>query len=248
MPRSVRLAAWGTAVLRGESGVSAAVAAVTRDDEPHDVGGLAEASDLATLLTWLPGRSTSMRVALPVPGDVGALPGPSSFNLEALDSGECALADPGVGMVPVVTEFGSEWEPGAMVTWHVHEVSSRRTSEWGSLGEAERALAQALREATEVLATLDVARWRDDAATRILSVRDGALPRDVLPPSSDPRAVRVLGTAARVRAIVALAAEDDGAAISGWEAHRRAEALIGLDGVARRAMAAAVDASLAPAR
>jgi len=248
VPRSVRLAAWGTAVLRGEAGVAAAVAAVTRDDEPHDVGGTPEAPDLASLLTWLTGRATSMRVALPVPGDVASLPGPASFNVEALDAGECVLAEPSIGVVPVVTEFGSAWEPGAMVTWHVHEVSPRRTADWSSLGEAERALALALAEATDVLATLDVARWRDDAATRILSVRDGGLPRDVLPPTSDARVVRVLGTAARVRAIVALAAEDDGAAISGWEAQRRAQALTGLDGVARRAMAAAVDPSLAPVR
>lgn len=248
VPRSVRLAAWVTAALRGEVGVPAALAAVTRDDEPHDVGGAPEVSDLASLIGWLTGRATWLRVALPVPGDVAALPGPPPFNVEALEAGECVLADAAVGLVPVVTEFGSEWEPGAMVTWHVHEVSVRRTADWGSLGEAESALARALSEATDVLATLDVARWRDDAATRILSVRDGGLPRDVLPPTSDPRAVRVLGTAARVRAIVGLAAEDDGAAISGWEAERRSTALTGLDGVARRAIAAAVDPSLLPVR
>lgn len=256
VPRSVRLAAWGSAVLRAEVPVAAAVKAVTRDDEPHDVGGDASpagAADLASLLSGLPGRAASLRVVLPVPGDVLGLPGPAAFNVDALDAGEGVLTDPtgtepALGLVPMVTEFGSEWEPGAMVTWHVHEVAPRRVIDWGSLGEAERALRLALTQATEALATLDVARWREDAADRIAAVRDGGLPRDVMPPTSDQHAVRVLATAARVRAIVALAAEDDGATISGWEATQRMQALIDVDGVARRAMAAAVDTTLIPAR
>jgi hypothetical protein len=256
VPRSVRLAAWGTAYLRGEVPVEAAVTAVTRDDEPHEVGGgsaPAGVLDLATLLASLAQRASSLRVVLPIPGDVRGLPGPSVFNVAATDVGEGVLTDPAepasaVGLVPAITEFGSAWEPGAMVTWHVHDVASRRVTDWGSLGEAERALRHALIGATEALASLDVARWREDAADRIASVRDGSLARDVVPPTSDQRAVRVLATAARVRAIVALASEDDGAAFSGWEATQRSRALSGVDGIARRAMAAAVDATLIPAR
>src|SRR5207342_3261379 len=37
LPRSVRLATWGTALLTGGVPMSAAVAAVSGDDEPHDV-------------------------------------------------------------------------------------------------------------------------------------------------------------------------------------------------------------------
>ena len=258
VPRSVRLAAWGTAALRGEVPFGAAVAAVSRDDEPHDVGGDAAdpgVVDLVGLLGWLAGRTSSLRVVLPAPGDVMGLPGPPAFNADAIDAGEAVVTDgagatpgPAVGVLPAVTEFGSAWEPGAMVTWHVHAVEPRRVTDWGSLTEAERALRQALLQATEALASLDVARWREDAADRIAGVRDGGLPRDAVPPGTDQRAVRVLATAARVRAIVALASEDDGAAISGWEAAKRVEALTGVDGIARRAMAAAVDSSLVPAR
>lgn len=252
VPRSVRLAAWGTAVLRGEVPVKAAVVAVTRDDEPHDVGGDAVPPgvlDLSTLLVSLAQHASSLRVVLPVPGDVLGLPGPATFNTEVIDVGEGVVTDgtdptSALGLVPAVTEFGSVWEPGAMVTWHMHPVAARRVTDWGSLSEAERALRQALLQATDALASLDVARWREDAADRIAAVRDGGLPRDAVPPSSDQRAVRVLATAARVRAIVALASEDDGAAISGWEATQRSQALVGVDGVARRAMAAAVDATL----
>jgi hypothetical protein len=56
----------------------------------------------------------------------------------------------------------------------------------------------------------------------------------------------VLATAARVRAIVELASEDDGAAVNGHEAARRAEALRGLDAVSRRAMVAAINGMLDP--
>lgn len=257
VPRSVRLAAWGTAALRGEVPSAAAVTAVSRDDEPHDVGGDAAGPgvvDLVGLLGWLATRTSSLRVVLPAPGDVMGLPGPPAFNADAIDAGEAVVTDGGsqtglgLGLLPAVTEFGSAWEPGAMVTWHVHAVEPRRVTDWGSLTEAERALRQALLQATEALASLDVARWREDAADRIAGVRDGGLPRDAVPPGTDQRAVRVLATAARVRAIVALASEDDGAAISGWEAAKRAEALAGVDGIARRAMAAAVDSSLVPAR
>jgi hypothetical protein len=93
---------------------------------------------------------------------------------------------------------------------------------------------------------LDVARWRDDAAEAISAVRDGVLAPDALPPSASPRSLRVLATAARLRASDHLAVVDDGAAVSGYEATRRAQALRGLDGVARRAMTAAVNAVLEP--
>ncbi len=256
VPRSVRLAAWGTAVLLGEVPVKMAVRAVTGDDEPHEVGGDAAPAgvlDLPTFLTLLTERATSVRVVLPAPGDLLGLPGPAAFNTDATEVGEGVVTDTrdpasALGLVPAVTEFGSVWEPGAMVTWHAHQVESRRVTDWGSLAEAERALRQALTQSTEALASLDVARWREDAADRIAAVRDGGLPRDAVPPSTDQRAVRVLATAARVRAIVALASEDDGAAISGWEAAQRSQALAGVDGVARRAMAAAVDATLIPSR
>ena len=52
--------------------------------------------------------------------------------------------------------------------------------------------------------------------------------------------VRVLTSAARLRAIVALAAQDDGAAVNLWQADQRSTALRGcVDRMARRAMSAA---------
>lgn len=237
-----------------------AVRAVTGDDEPHEVHaevevaavlGLAPKGGLLELLSALSRHGTlSMSVALPVPGEVIGLPGPPDFNTAALEAGECLLVGegpgPAIGIVPEVTEFGSVFEPGAMVNWHAHAVGRRRVRDLGSVVEADRELRTALTEATQELARLDIARWREDAADRVAAIRDGGLERGMLPPTTPRRCVRVLATAARVRAIVELASEDDGAAVTGHEAIRRAAALKGLAAVSRRAMVAAVNGMLEP--
>lgn len=255
LPRSARLAAWGTAALRGEVPVAAAVAAVQRDDEPHTVAGDVPATDLVELLaTWAAAGHRGLRLVLPVPGDVTGLPGPAAFNVEALDAGEAVLTDDEDaagrrwGVVPDVTEFGSALEPGALVTWGMAAVHAPAAPPSLALADAERQLTRSLGTALDELARLDVARWREDAADRIAAVRSGALPRDAVPASLPPRALRVLGTAARLRGIVALAGEDDGAAVTGWEARARTGALRDVDAVARHAVVAAVNAALEPVR
>lgn len=263
VPRSARLAAWGTAALRGECAWTDAVRAVVRDDEPHTVdteqvqGAVlpSEGSDgVFRLLRFLHhSAADTLRVVLPAPGDVLGLPGPPAFNEEAAVAGECVLVDfgprtPGYGLVPTIEAFGSAYEVGHLVTWTLTHTNPLRVTDVGSLAEADRALKEALGEAIETLATLDVARWREDAADRIAAVREGVLAPNSLPRGAPPRAVQVLSSAARIRAIVALAVEDDGAAISGHEAQRRAQALRGLDAVARRGIVAAVNAVHEPVR
>jgi hypothetical protein len=239
---------------------AAAVRAVTGDDEAHEVHaeievaavlGLPPKAGLLELLGALLRHGVpGLVLALPAPGDVLGLPGPPSFNEAAAQAREAVLIipdhGPAFGLVPQVIEFGSVWEPGAMVTWHAQAVGRRRVTDLGSVAEADRELRSALNEATAELARLDVARWRDDAADRVAAIRDGGLDRGMLPPSVPQRCVRVLATAARVQAIVQLAAEDDGAAVTAHEALRRAETLRGLDRVTRRAMAAAVNGMLDP--
>jgi hypothetical protein len=261
LPRSVRLAAWGSAVLAGAVDVPTAVRAVTADDEPHAVApaaggtaadlGLSPAAGLAELLSALGARgSRRLRVVLPTAGDPLGLPGPPAVNVAAIDAGEAVITDPAVrplALIPDVTEFGSTWEPGTLVRWYVHAADDRPVVDADGIADADRALRRALAAATDELVRLDLARWREDAAERLAAVRDGGLDRRLLPPSLPAPCLRVVATAARVRAIVALAAEDDGAAVSGTEMVRRAETLRGLDGVARRAMATAVNAAAATA-
>jgi hypothetical protein len=263
LPRSARLAAWGAAVLAGRETAPDAVRAVCGTDEAHVVHGLpgldgapgAEGAGpgVAELLEALRSAGAAgLRVALPAPGDPFGLPGPAAFNVEAVDAGEAVLVEGelllphGVGrlgLVPEVTEFGSAWEPGATVAWRAEPVHAPPAPEATTLSDAERSLRTALADATRALADLDVARWREDAADRIAAVRDGALGRSELPPGTDPRALRVAASAARVRAIVALAVEDDGAAVTGFEATARARSLRAVDAVARRALAVAVNAA-----
>jgi hypothetical protein len=253
LPRSVRFTTWTTAVLRGDATLTEAADAIQGTDEPHTVVHEDDDSDLCRGLERLLERAERVAVALPVPGHALGLPGPPQFNTLALEAGECVLVDlrggwtgasvDAVGLVPDVVEFGSVLEPGAMVTWHVHPTARPRVVDLGSLAEAERALREAMLTATQALTSLDVARWRDDAADRIAAVRDGGLDRRVVPASTFPRALRVLASAARVRAIVELATQDDGAAINGWQANHRTAALREVDQVARRAMVAAVNVS-----
>jgi len=253
LPRSVRLALWGTAVLGDRVTAVDAVEAVTGADEPHTAEGddVLPLRDDGTVLTDLLGQlhagCAGLRAVLPVPGDVLGLPGPRAVNELALDAGEAVVTVPRVpgeavwALVPLVTVFGSELEPGAAVHWRVQRTAGLAATDFAGLSEAERALRTALVESTEALTALDVARWRDDAADRIAMVRDGGLPRGAVPSGTPGRVVRVLSTAARVRAIVALATEDDGAAVTGYDAAGRARSLREVDRVARRAMVAACD-------
>jgi len=257
LARSALLVAWLGAALAGRVPTERAVRLVEASDEPHVVAAadsappLDDCDDLESLVPALRRHgATGLRLVLPVPGDALGLPGPSDVNTEALDAGECALTVGGspLALVPEVEAFGSAYEPGYLVTWQVHACDPVRVTDVGSLGEAERLLREALMAATSALDGLDVARWRPDAAGRIGSLRSGRGPADLLPPGSPPRAARVLDLAWRVRGIIELAREDDGGAVSGWEAMRRAEALRGLDDVSRRAVVAAVNAPLEPGR
>jgi hypothetical protein len=237
----------------------AAVRAVTGEDEPHQVeaagGGPARLSSgggVPELLAALAALGvTGLRVVLPRPGDILGLPGPPDFNRAALGAGECVLTEPlpdgsAWGLVPEITAFGSQWEPGTMVTWRVHGIRPRRVTDIGGLAEAERELREALRTAAETLTELEVSRWRDDAADRIAALRGGGLPASALPPTAPQRSAAVLATALRVGAIIELAAEDDGGAVSLHEAQARRQTLRGLDRITRRAVTAAVNALLEP--
>lgn len=235
LPRSVLLALW----LQGDARHAASV--VAGDDEPHDVTG-GRYANLDELLDDLAERAWDVTAVLPAPGD--ALVGPP----DAVAAGECVLVhgDEGrsLGIVPEIRRFGSRWEPGAMVVWHAHEIDDWRTAfrgTVGSLDEAEQDLREGLLLATEALVDLDVARWRPDAAERIAAVRDGSLPADRLPAglTAWPQRVRVLTQAARLRAIVGLAAEDEGGAVNLWQSDQRSTALREVDRLARRAMTAA---------
>ena len=115
-----------------------------------------------------------------------------------------------------------------------------------TLAEADRDLAVALREATDLLADLDLARWDPDSAEAVDLLRRGRLDGDGLAPGYPNRAHEVLARARRLRAIVELAGRGDGAAVTAGESAARVAALIPLDRAARYAEMAAYNAVLEP--
>jgi hypothetical protein len=254
LPRSVALAVWLQEVGVRPEHVGRARRTIEGDDEPHTVqegdGAGLEATTLLDLLHGLSGSPCTTAALLPVPGDVAGVP--STAAAGALEAGECVLVhsrDRSFALVPEVVEFGSSYEVGHLVTWRVEKVQDwrlRLPGVVGTLSEAESALRQALLGATDALAGLDVARWRPDAADTIAGLRSGADPGWHLPVSLAPRALRVLATSMRLRAIVGLATTDDGGAVSLWQADQRTAALRHIDHAARRAVAAATVSATLP--
>jgi hypothetical protein len=233
--------------------------AVQGEDEPHRVlvgdgagpAGLPEtgaapgaaAPGLADLVAaWASGPRTVSAV-LPVPGDAAGTPAVVAQHAQA--AGEAVLVttpDGSWAAVPEVQRFGSVYEPGHLVTWRVLAVPDWEhalISHLGSLADAEHDLTRALARATDALVTLDLARWRPEAAEQIAALRSDAHPGWRLPPGTEQRRVRVLTTAVRLRAIVALATADDGAAVNVFQADQRTGALRDVDHAARRAIAVA---------
>ena len=135
------------------------------------------------------------------------------------------------------------------VVWTAHPVVDTPvlvTAALPALAEADQHLAVALREATELLSALDVARWDPDSAEAVDALRQGRLDGDGLAPGYPNRAHEVLARARRLRAVIELAGRGDGAAVTAGEAAARRAALVPLDRAARYAEMAAFNAVLEP--
>ncbi|MBV2358075.1 hypothetical protein KUM39_27645 [Streptomyces sp. J2-1] len=250
-PRSGRLAAWGNALLAGLVPPDDAVVAIVGEDAVHRVEGL-PGEPVPVGLSLALGRlrglgATGLRVALPAPGHPLGLSGPPGFNARALEAGEAVVCvGAALGLVPRVREAGPAGDVHVEVVWDVLPVREAPPADVPSLGEAERELAEALREATEVLSRLDVAGSGPVAEAAIDAYRARAEQgHEVLAPGYPPRAVRVLELARRVGLLVSLAhGNGHGAAVTSAEMRARAEALRPVERTARRAQVAAYNAAV----
>lgn len=253
-PRSGRLAAWGNALLAGLVSPDDAAHRIAGEDASHRVSALPGESGPVGLTLAL-GRlralgAKGLRVALPVAGHPLGLSGPPEFNEKALDAGEAVLATGvALGLVPEVSAVGPEGDQHIEVVWHCLPVREAPPADVPSLGEAERELAEALREATEVLSRLNVAGAGPAAQAALEAYRARAeRGREVLAPGYPPRALRVLELAQRVGALIAIAyapggdGKDHGGAVSASEIAARTEALRPVERTARRAQVAAYNA------
>jgi hypothetical protein len=245
-PRSGRLAAWGNALLAGLVSPDDAVATIVGDDAVHRMEGLPGEPGPVGLTLGL-GRLralgvTGLRLALPAPGHPLGLSGPPEFNARAIEAEEAVICyGAAFGLVPEAYEAGPDGDVHVEVVWHCLPVREAPPADVPSLGEAERELAEALRDATEVLSRLDVAASGPVAEAAIDAYRARAeRGREVLAPGYPPRAVRVLELAQRVALLVSLAGENGhGGAVSSAEMAARAEALRPVERVGRRAQVAA---------
>jgi hypothetical protein len=228
--RSARLACWFSAWAAGACSLDDARDAVVGTDAAHDVLGLSdEPVPLVLALGML--RTTGAGVAtlaLPAPGDLTGLGGPPGFNADALEAGEAVLLpSSGLGLVPTAV--------GAGVTWQVSPAHQSHTVP--DLAEADTALRETLLESSARLADLDVPRWRPEAAEGLQALRHPA--GEPLPAAYSARAQRAATLALRCLALCDLALDDDGGAVSAWEAAERRDALGRLARSARHALVAA---------
>ncbi|WP_265565828.1 hypothetical protein [Streptomyces hygroscopicus] len=245
-PRSGRLAAWGNALLAGLVSPDDAASAIVGEDAVHRVEGLPGESAPVGLTLAL-GRLrmlgvSGLRVALPAPGHPLGLSGPPEFNARAMEAEEAVVCHGAAfGLVPEVYEAGPDGDVHVEVVWHCLSVREAPPADVPSLGEAERELAEALREATEALSRLDVAASGPVAEAAIDAYRARAeRGRELLAPGYPPRAVRVLELAQRVGLLISVAYDNGhGGAVSASEMSARAQALRPVERTARRAQVAA---------
>jgi hypothetical protein len=238
LPPAARLAAWGTAALAGDASLDDAADAIAGpDDAGHRVFGMTDERggvNLGYALSRLRADGArGLRLVLPRPGDAAGLPGPPEFNQSAVARGEAVLTIGGPAHALLSEGRGA---------WSLHDVLDDRRTPLG-LRDAERDLAQVMREAAELLLSLDVARW-EPAAAELLEARGSGSARPQLPRTHPPLAHVVLTTAQRLQLIVEVARLSDGAALTAAEATTRAQTLRLLDAAARRGLEAACSAAV----
>ncbi len=255
-PRSALLACWTTAWLAGEVSLPDVVSRVSAYDDDHTVTGLwVDVLDLEQAVGRLRADGTTwLRLVLPAPGDPLGLPGPGDFTREALLAGEGVLAlrpdGTGTGLVPSVTSHGSDLD-GTVTTvqWTSFPVEVSGPDQGPFLHEAEHDLRLGVVEAAKALADLDVARWNPDVADALMNLRRDArrgIDDTELPGSWPTRAREVLVRTRQLAALVHLAQQDTGGAVTAQEAVARDAVLRDLARVVRRARVAAYNAPAEP--
>ncbi len=238
LPRSVLLASWLQATLRGTVAPDDAADAVRGDDPAHLVVGVDEQPmPLSLLPAALRGRGTiAVGVALPAPGDPAGLAGPPAFNLDVIEAGEAVVVETeegGLGLVPELDARTVVWRATSAVVPPPLDPA-----------ETGRGLRGTLVEVTEELARLDVASWQPEIPDLLLNRHE---PRtSELPPGLSSRRIDIIERAALCLEIVHLAAQDEGGSVSAYEMSARRASLGRLDRAARHALMAACSDSLGP--
>lgn len=205
--------------------------ALERDLSGHGI------STLLAVLRSVCGPGLQARLVLPVPGDMVGLPAHPRFRAEALSAGEAVLlgtpGEAGLGLIP-------RREGPDVVVWNVHRIRMPHASSSGTgLGEVEYALRDAVRTSAEALARVNTGTGvlgdpgravRQDVTDRLATMSAHRWPVDM-----SERAERILETADRVAAILAVAAERSAEAVSAGGAQLREQSMRPLEAVVRHA-------------
>ncbi len=237
------LAAWANAFFAGSVSLDQAVDAVVGDDRAHVVLGLpgsaAEPAALRDALVAWRRTGATVRVVLPVPGDVRGLPGPQPFRAAALGAGEAVHGGP-LGLVPEVVDHAPSSAPPS-VRWTAFTVEPAPPDP-ESVADAQYELGLAMRESARALVDAEVSGQRGEIAEALGDARRAG-ERLNLPPGFPPRAVSLLAQAQRLQAALDLAAADPlGGAVDRTGADARTAALRPLASAVRRAQVVAFNA------
>lgn len=227
LPHSATLAWWLTAWLRGHEQTDHVL-----DVLAEDAHLLAGGSALDLLVRTRASGATYAGLALPVDGDPLGLGGPRAFNAAALEAGQAVVAG-SLGLVPV--------EQGETVQWQVFGAGPRQLPD---VGEADRGLRETLVSTAGDLADLEVAKWRPEAADALMNLHHR--PALEAPLGTPPRCADLAARGLQAWAIVDLALDDDGGALSSYEVERRRGLLQPLGRAARRAVVAACSPEVWP--
>ncbi|NLG55974.1 MAG: hypothetical protein GX542_10070 [Rhodococcus sp.] len=225
---SITLAAWTSSWLRGHSSSDDLVDALHRwaplhlvvaDDEvtaQQTAVPATPAADLAVLLTAVrraasPGQNSPahsspapvVRLVLPAPGDVSALPAPSRFATAAVQTGHGVLVggagQPGIGLIPTIE--GPDvlrWTSYALPELPLHQHSM-------GLGEAEFAIREAVRDAATAVSELALVGGSATAARAAVAQALTESSLHTYPDSLSARSLRILESADHVDAILTAA-------------------------------------------
>ncbi|WP_280385387.1 hypothetical protein [Nocardia wallacei] len=145
-----------------------------------------------------------LRLLLPVPGDARGLPAGTEFGTAAMEAEEGILVgvpgSEGVGLVP-------QWSDDDTLQWTVYHTPVPDPVPDMTLGEAEYAMRQAVRDAADALMQLQTTGiGGDDMDPREMVEAELAdYSRHIYPDSAPLRARRILDTADHVAAILAVA-------------------------------------------
>lgn len=226
---------WGNALLAGAVSLDEAAehaAAATRCTLLHGAPQEGGAASWPVVLgRFRSSGADRFALAAPVPGDPLGLAGPPELTARAVAAGGAVMVVLGhdaYALLPSADRSARSWqvEPAVVPPYPP------------TVGEAGRALSEAVRDVTRTLEQLDVARG-DDRADAARHAVENLLSDHPPPPTTSSRAGALLATAARLLAAVEAASDSDGGAVSAQEALRRQAALAPLSSAARGALVAA---------